>query len=83
MTCVTQNEQLDEGYLHLEYQYFDSQCLYRPNADNIDDVILQSSQKLKLEDFPQLPMEGPSVNWKVLDKFNTKLDDQVHQEPLS
>ena len=28
-------------------------------------------------------MDGPSVNWSVLDKFNTKLDDQGHQETLT
>lgn len=28
-------------------------------------------------------MDRPSVNWSVLDKFNTKLDDQGHQETLT
>ena len=28
-------------------------------------------------------MDRPSVNWSVLDKFNTKLDDLGHQETLT
>ena len=28
-------------------------------------------------------MDGPRVNWSILDEFNTKLDDQGHQETLN
>ena len=28
-------------------------------------------------------MDGPSVNWSVFDKLNTKLGDQSHEETLT
>ena len=75
MNYVIQNENLDIDICFwnikkvTETQYFNSQFFNRPDVDNIVDAILQSSQKLKLHKFSQLPMDGPNVNWSVLDKF--------------
>ena len=53
--------------------YFDSQFLERPNADNLLDSINVSTAKLKEDSFLHLTMDGPNVNWDVLNKLDNKL----------
>ena len=53
--------------------YFDSQFLERPNADNLLDSINVSTAKLKEDSFLHLAMDGPNVNWDVLNKLDNKL----------
>ena len=70
MNYVRKNEHSDIGIRFqnigkgiTETRYFDSQFFNSPNADNLVDAILQSSQKLKLDKYLQLSMGVPSVNW--------------------
>ena len=54
----------------VETCYYDSQFLHRPNADELFQSLLLSSQKLNPDKFLQLTMDGPNVNWKVLEKLD-------------
>ena len=81
MNFVTQDEQMDIGICFwneekglAETRYFDSQFLSRPNASNLVECIMNSCKTLKLENLLQLSMDGPSVNWAVLQQINTKLE---------
>ena len=54
----------------VETRYYDSQFLHRPNAVELFQSLLLSSQKLNEEKILQLAMDGPNVNWKVLEKLD-------------
>ena len=51
-------------------RYLDSKFLERPNADNLFTCIHESISGLSESKFLQLSMDGPSVNWVVLDKLD-------------
>ena len=51
-------------------RYLDSKFLERPNADNLFTCIRESVSGLSESKFLQLSMDGPSVNWVVLDKLD-------------
>ena len=63
--------------------YFDSQFLERPNADNLLDSINVSTAKLKEDSFLHLAMDGPNVNWDVLNKLDNKLVEDGFSETLN
>ena len=47
-------------------RYYDSKFLDRPNAENLFESIRDASNGLRQENFLQLAMDGPNVNWEVL-----------------
>ena len=47
-------------------RYFDSKSLYRPNAQNLFDKLLEVTRILGIATVLQLSMDGPNVNWEVL-----------------
>ena len=55
----------------MKTRYYDSQFLYRPNADNLYQCINAGSSQLPKQPMIQLSMDGPNTNWKVFEKFNT------------
>ena len=60
-------------------KYFDSQCLRRANAQNLFDSLYESMSELEKSKLLQLSMDGPSVDWNVLDL----LDDQLVSDNFS
>ena len=54
----------------VETHCYDSQFLHRPNADELFQSLLLSSQKLDEEKVLQLAVDEPNVNWKVLEKLD-------------
>ena len=59
-------------------QYLDSKFLERWNTDNLFTCICESISGLSESKFLQLSMEGPSVNWVVLDKLDDLLVENGH-----
>ena len=56
-----------------ETRYFDSQFMLRPNADTLLAKLEDSVAMLDKSKFLQLSMDGPNVNWNVLDLLDNKL----------
>ena len=56
-----------------EAKYFDSQFLRRPPAHNLFDSLYESMSDLEKNKLLQLAMNGPNVNWNVLDLLDDKL----------
>ena len=86
MNSVMQNCQMDVNIKFwdemsgtVQTRYFDSQFLYRPNASNLLESIMIAKKPLSDEKMLQLAMDGPSVNWNVLDM----LDDKLIENELS
>ena len=59
-------------------RYLDSRFLERPNADNLFTCIHESISGLSESKFFQLSMNGPSLNWIVLDKLDDLLVENGH-----
>ena len=53
-------------------RYLDSKFLYRPNADNLSSLINKAASTIDQTKTICLLMDGPSVNFCVLEKINTK-----------
>ena len=62
-------------------RYLDSKFLERANADNLFTCIHESISGLLESKFLQLSMDGPSVNWVVLDKLDDLLVENGHTKP--
>ena len=56
-----------------ETKYFDSQFLRRPTAQNLFDSLYKSIGELEKNKLLQLAMDGPNINWNVLDLLDDKL----------
>ena len=54
-------------------RYYDSKFLDRPNAENLFESIRDASNGLRQENFLQLAMDGPNLNWEVLKKTDEML----------
>ena len=67
----------------VETRYYDSQFLHRPNADELFQSLLISSQKLNEEKCLQLPMDEPNVNWKVLEKLDNHIIENDFTKTLN
>ena len=52
----------------VETRYYDTKFLDRLNAENLFESIRDASNGLQQENFLQLAMDGPNVNWEVLKK---------------
>ena len=63
-------------------RYLDSKFLERPNADNLFTCICESISGLWELKFLQLSMDGPSVNWVVLDKLDDLLVENGHTKTV-
>ena len=63
-------------------RYLDSKFLERPNADNLFICICESISGLSESKFLQLLMDGPSVNWVVLDKLDDLLMENGHTKTI-
>ena len=60
----------------VETRYFDSKFVSRPNADNLFeqlDYVLKELSEIKIL---HLSMDGPSVNWNVLDRLDNYLNEK-------
>ena len=90
LNCVIQKCQMDVNIRHwdsterkVKTHYFDSQFLQRPNADNFLDSVNVSIAKLKQDAFLHLAMDGPNVNWDVLNKLDNKLVENRFSKTLN
>ena len=63
-------------------RYLDSKFLERPNADNLFTCIHESISGLSKSKFFQLSMNGPSLNWIVLDKLDDLLVENGHTKTV-
>ena len=57
----------------IETRYYDSKFLDGPNAENLFESIRDASNRLLWENFLQLAMDGPNVNWEVSTKSGEML----------
>ena len=57
----------------VETRYYNSKFLDRPNAENLLESIRDVSIGLQQENFLQLAMDGPNLNWEVLKKTDEML----------
>ena len=67
----------------LETQYFHSQFLERPNADNLFQNIKYSTSGLNEANFLQRAMDGPNVNWLALNKLDDMLIANGHEKTVN
>lgn len=79
MNSVMQNCQMDVNIKFwdemtgmVQTRYFDSQFLNRPNASNLLESIVTAKRELNDEKLLQLAMDGPTVNWNVLEMLDDK-----------
>ena len=63
-------------------RYFASQVLEKPNADNLLHRINVSTAKLKEDSFLHLAIDGPNINWDVLNKLDNKLIEDGFSKTL-
>ena len=64
-------------------RYFDSAFLDCPNASNLLDSLQESTKPLLGEKFLQLAMDGPNVNWNVLDGLDEQLIENGHTKTIN
>ena len=64
-------------------RYFESVFLDRPNASNLLDSLQESTKPLQGEKFLQLGMDGPNVNWNVLDGLDEQLIENGHTKTIN
>ena len=57
----------------LSETYFDSQFLRRSTSQNLFDSLYESMSELEKNKLLQLAMDGPNVNWNILDLLDDKL----------
>ena len=82
MNSVMQQCQMDvvirywnETAGNVETRYHDSKFLSRPNAKELLSNIENVAKNFKTEKFLQLAVDGPSVNWSVLNMLDNKLEE--------
>ena len=64
-------------------RYFDSAFLDRPNASNLLESLQESTKPIPGEKFLQLAMDGPNVNWNVLDGLDEQLVENGHTKTMN
>ena len=57
----------------VETRYLDSKFVGRPNVDNLFEQLEYVLKELLESKIVHLSMDGPSVNWNVLDKLDNYL----------
>ena len=60
---------------NVETRYYDLKFLSRPNAKGLLSSIEDVAKNFKTEKCLQLAMNGPSVNWSVLNLLDDKLEE--------
>ena len=73
------NEKKDQA----ETKYYDSQFLTRPNAENLYSGLETSMKGLDKVKLLQLAMDGPNVNWNVLNILDDKLESENSPQNLN
>ena len=68
-------KQTETRYLTLEF-------LYRPNAENLGNSFSSALKHLDQQNLLQLSMDGPSVNWNVLDIVSEKRNENEFEQLL-
>lgn len=66
-----------------ETSYLTSKFLLRPNAENLKKDIFASLEPLEKSKFIHLSMDGPTVNWNVLQLVDDELDSMGHSKTLN
>ena len=61
-------------------RYFDSAF---PNASNLLESLQESTKPIPGEKFLQLAMDGPNVNWNVLDGLDEQLVENGHTKTMN
>ena len=64
----------------VETRYLDSRFVGRPNVDNLFEQLEYVLKELLESKIVHLSMDGPSVNWNVLDKLDNYL---YEKDPFS
>ena len=78
---VTQQKQLDLWVRYWnakESKYWTSEFMGHATANDLLAVISPAIQKLLMPNLLQLSMDGPAVNWKFYDLFNTAVKENHH-----
>ena len=90
LSAVIQSCQMDVGICYwddvknlVQTRYFDSKFLQRPTAVMLFEKIKESLTELDESRLIQLSVDGPSVNWNVLEKvddylMNKDLPETIH-----
>ena len=65
----------------LSETYFDSQFLRRSTSQNLFHSLYESMSQLEKNKLLQLAMDGPNVNWNILDLLDDKLVLVISQKP--
>ena len=90
LNAVVQSCQIDVGICYwddvknlVQTRYFDSKFLQCPNAEMLFEKIKESLTELDESRLIRLSMDGPSVNWNVLEKLddyltNMELPETIH-----
>ena len=59
-------------------RYLDSRFVYRPNAVNLCNEIIDAIKNLDQAKTSMLGMDGPNVNWLIFDKLNGEHEKHNH-----
>ena len=59
-------------------RYFDSRFVYRPNAVNLTNEIIDSIKEFDAIKMTMLGMDGPNVNWAIFEKVNKERETHEH-----
>ena len=65
-----------------ETRYLTSEFLHRPNAENLVNSLSSALEHLDQQNLLQLSMDGPSVNWNVLDIVSEKRNENKFEQLL-
>ena len=68
---------------NVETRYYDSKFLSRPNAKQLLKNIENVAKNFKTEKCLQLEMDGPCVNWSVLNMLNNKLEENIFSKTIN
>lgn len=85
---VTKNEQLD---LHVRFwdtncvstRYLGSQFLGHTNAEALLESVCEDLERMNLSNLQQVSMDGPSVNWKLFDMLQDKVEKDTGNKFLN
>ena len=65
-----------------ETRYLTSEFLHRPNAEKLVNSLSSALEHLDQQNLLQLSMDGPSVNWNVLDIVSEKRNENKFEQLL-
>ena len=73
----------DESNNVTQIRYLDLKFLNRPNAEELLSSICEILTNLTKDKLLQLSIDGPAVNWKVLELFEEKLESKDLRKTLN